>query len=140
MQNEGQFVKLHERKEEGKMEQNILDFFEQKIAACGLERKRLQEEDRGDEANFEKIKANVYDIFKTIFLTAQKQYGDDQSKAQEFFLKKLEQIPSGWAAAYEEARQHDDAGATHIESVKLDVVRDIKENFFREKEKENDGK
>ena len=121
------------------MEQNILDFFEQKIATCGLERKRLQEEDRGDEANFEKIKANVYNIYKTIFLTARKQYGDDQ-KAQEFFLKKLEQIPSGWAAAYEEARQHDDAGAMHIESVKLEVVRDIKENFFREKEKENDGK
>lgn len=122
------------------MEQNILDFFEQKIAACGLERKRLQEEDRGDEANFEKIKANVYDIFKTIFLTAQKQYGDDQSKVQEFFLKKLEQIPSGWAASYEEARQHDDAGAMHIESVKLEVVRDIRENIFQTKEKENDGK
>lgn len=140
MQNEGQFVKLHERKEEGKMEQNILDFFEQKNAACGLERKRLQEEDRGDEANFEKIKANVYDIFKTIFLTAQKQYGDDQSKVQEFFLNKLEQIPSSWAAAYEEARQHDDAGAMHIESVKLEVVRDIRENIFQTKEKENDGK
>lgn len=122
------------------MEQNILDFFEQKIAACVLERKRLQEEERGDEANFEKIKANVYDIFKTIFLTAQKQYGDDQSKVQEFFLKKLEQIPSGWAAAYEEARQHDDAGAMHIESVKLEVVRDIRENIFQTKEKENDGK
>lgn len=133
MQNEGQFVKLHKRKEEGKMEQNILDFFEQKIAACGLEGKRLQEEDRGDEANFEKIKANVYDIFKTVFLAARKQCGDDQSKTREFFLKKLEQIPSGWAAAYEEARQHEDAGAMHIESVKLEVVRDIRENIFSDK-------
>lgn len=109
------------------MEQNILDYFEQKISACNLERKRLWEEERGDEANFEKIKANVYDIFKTVFLVARKQYGDDQLKAREFFLKKLEQIPSGWAASYEEARQHDDAKVMHIESVKLEVVQDIRE-------------
>ena len=40
----------------GKME--IRDFFEQKISACELARKWLQEEGYGDEADFEKIKAN----------------------------------------------------------------------------------
>lgn len=124
----------------GKMEQNILDFFEQKTTACNLERKRLQEEERGDEANFEKIRANVYDIFKTVFLTAEKQYGGDRLKMWEFFLKKLEQIPSGWTAAYEEARRHDDARAMHIESVKLETARDIRENILQIKERENDRK
>ena len=32
----------------------IRDFFEQKISACELARKRLQEEGYGDEADFDK--------------------------------------------------------------------------------------
>lgn len=111
----------------GKMEQSTLEFFDQKIRACDLKRKQLQEEGYGDEANFEKIRANVYDIFRTVFQAGEKRFGKDRMKAEEFFLEELEQIPSGWAAAYEDARAHEDARAMHIEGIKLDVARKIRE-------------
>ena len=113
------------------MEKNITDFFEQKISACNQERNRLQTEGYTDEANFEKIKANVYDIFKTVLSAARKQYGDEQTKIQDFFEQKLEQIPSNWRASYEKAKEFDDIETMHIESIKLDVVRDIKENILQ---------
>ena len=48
--------------------------------------------------------------------------------------EKLEQIPSSWAAAYERAKQHDDVKAMHIESIKLSVAEDIKENMVKMEE------
>ncbi len=119
-------------REGGKME--IRDFFEQKISACELARKRLQEEGYGDEADFEKIKANVYEIFNTVWSAAIKQYGADQPGAWDFLKEKLEQIPSSWAVAYEKAKQHDDVKAMHIESIKLSVAEDIKQNMVKTEE------
>lgn len=112
----------------------IRDFFEQKISACELARKRLQEEGYGDEADFEKIKANVYEIFNTVWSAAIKQYGADQPGAWDFMKEKLEQIPSSWAAAYEKAKQYDDVKAMHIENIKLSVAEDIKENMVKTEE------
>ncbi len=114
------------------MDSKALEYLEQRRAHCANERKRLQEEGYGDEADFEKIKENVYDIFKTVLLVARKQYGDDQTKICGFFREKLEQIPSGWRAAYEEAKDHDDIKAMHIENIKLGVAEDIKKNIFQE--------
>ena len=58
------------------MEKEIQIFLEQKIAACEEKRKRLQEDGYSDEADFEKIRANVYDIFKTVLSAAAKQHDD----------------------------------------------------------------
>ena len=72
-------VEFERCREGGKME--IRDFFEQKISDCELARKRLQEEGYGDEADFEKIKANVYEIFNTVWSAAIKQYGAEIGRA-----------------------------------------------------------
>ena len=93
--------------------------------------KRLQNENCNDEANFEKIKANVYDIFKTILSAAMKQHGDDSSKVQDFFMKKLEQISSEWAASYEKAEQNDDTRKMCIEKIKMSTAQDVKENILQ---------
>jgi len=113
------------------MEKDLFEFFEQRISACANEQKRLQEEGYGDEANFEKIKANVYDIFRRVLSAGMKQYGNDRPGIYGFLRERLEQIPSGWSAAYEKAREHDDVENMHIESIKLGIVQDIKENIFQ---------
>lgn len=112
------------------MERAVYDFLEERISDCQNQQRRLQNENRGDEANFEKIKENVYDIFKTVLAVAIKKYEADDFKAKEFFQDRLEQIPSKWMEAYEKAKQHDDIENMHIESVKLSIVRDIRENMF----------
>ena len=113
------------------MEIKVNDFFEQRIAGCYEKQRELETEERNDEANFEKIRANVYDIFRTVLSTGKKQYGDDSLKVQEFVLGKLEQISSEWAASYEKAEQNDDTRKMCIEKIKMNTAQDIRENILQ---------
>ena len=80
-----------------------------------------------DGGNFEKVRANVYEIFKTILSAAEKVYGTDNIAEKRFFLEKADQIPKSWTASYENAKQHGDIEKMHMESIKLDTVREIKD-------------
>ncbi len=113
------------------MEIKVNDFFEQRIAECNEKQRELQEENCSDEANFEKIKANVYDIFKTALSVGKKQYGDDSLKVKEFLMEKLGQISSDWAASYEKAEQNDDTRKMCIEKIKMNTAQDIRENILQ---------
>ena len=105
-------------------------WFEERIALCAQRRQALLADDRGDEATFEKVRANVYDIFRTVLSVAGKT-SEGEEAAGCFFLQRLESIPSGWKAAYEKAQAHDDPVRLRIERIKLDAVREVKEQFLR---------
>lgn len=102
-------------------------WLEEQIAACKQRGRRLQADDRTDEANFEKIRANVYDIFKTVLSVAGRVCGEDERARKAFFSQRAEQIPASWEASYETARQNGDAAKMHIETIKLDTIREIRE-------------
>ena len=106
-------------------------YLEEQIAACKQRGKLLAEDDRTDEGNFEKIRANVYEIFRTILSAAQKVCEEDDSAQREFFLQKAEQIPASWRVSYEKAKQNGDAEKTHIESIKLDTIQEIKDRCMQ---------
>ena len=105
-------------------------WFEERIALCAQRRQALLADDRGAEATFEKVRANVYDIFRTV-LSAAGKASEGEEAAGRFFLRRLESIPSGWKASYEKARAHDDPVKLLIERIKLDAVREIQEEFLR---------
>ena len=48
-----------------------------------------------------------------------------EAKAEEFFLKKLREIPSGWRSALAAARERGDSAAALVEKLKLDSVAEI---------------
>lgn len=100
-------------------------YFESRIAECREQERALSADDRADEAAFEKIRANVYGIFQTVFSVAGKS-GDKKG----FFLQKLEQIPSAWSEAYARAEQHGDEMRMQCERIKLDAVAEIKSRFL----------
>ena len=102
-------------------------YLAEQIAACRQRSKLLAEDDRMDEGNFEKVRANVYEIFKTILSVAERVCGKDGSAKRVFFLQKAEQIPTSWAASYEKAKQNGDVEKMHIESIKLDTIQEIKD-------------
>lgn len=114
------------------IEQNVSKlncYFEEQIAMCGQRTEELLADARTDEANFEKIKANVYDIFRTILSVAVKSSKGDPVTVRRFFLQKTEQIPSNWMAAFEAAKQHNDVIKMQIEQIKLDTIHEIEETF-----------
>lgn len=104
-------------------------WLEAQIADCMRRREALQADDRADESDFEKIKANIYDVFRTV-LTAAVRQGGDAETVRRFFLQRAEQIPAAWSASYEKARQHGDAGKMRIESLKLSAARKVRLKFI----------
>lgn len=102
-------------------------YLDEKIAACKQRTKLLTEDNRVDEGNFEKVRANVYEIFRTILSVAERTCGKDDLAKRRFFLQKAEQIPTGWKTSYEDAKQHGDIKKMHIEDIKLATVQEIKD-------------
>lgn len=112
------------------MNTTIKEYFEQQISSCRMNQTRLKEEYRHDEEIFEKIKENVYDIFRTVYTCATEKYGADSKEARDFFTDRLTRIPANWTSAYEKAVQHQDTEKMHIERIKLDTVSDIRETVL----------
>lgn len=106
-------------------------WFEERIAQCERRGSELLADDRADEAMFEKVRANVYGIFRTVLDVAVKSSGGDGESVRSFFVKRAEVIPSGWAASYEKAAEHGDTVKMQIERIKLDTIDEIKEYFAK---------
>ena len=106
-------------------------YFEEQIAMCNQRNKKLLDDERTDEATFEKVKANVYDIFRTILSVAVKTSKGDPDAVRRFFVQKTEQILSSWVTAYDKAKQHNDTVKMCLEQIKLDTIGEIKENFAK---------
>ena len=106
-------------------------WFEEKIALYGKRNQELNGDGRTDEAIFEKIKANIYDVFRTVLSVAVKTGKEDADAVKTFFVQRAEQIPAGWAVALEKAREHNDTVRMQTEQIKLDTVQEILEKFSK---------
>ena len=104
-------------------------WFEEKIAACEQRGRELTADERKDEAVFEKVRANIYDVFRTWLNVAVKIGNGDEKAIRTFFADRSEQLPAGWTAAYDKAREHNDAARMQTEQVKLDTFHQIREKF-----------
>lgn len=90
----------------------------------------LIKDNRKDEADHEKVKTNVYQIFKTVFqvITIQKALGLDEIK--KLFLEKLKTIPANWKASLESSKKFQDYEKILIEEIKLQTLEDIQNTFL----------
>ena len=103
----------------------------EQIDLCARKRTELLADQRKDEANFEKIRENIYDVFRTVYRVAERTQPDPE-KRNLFFLQKLEEIPSSWQTAYDKAAEHDDETRMHLEQLKLDTAARIRERYLQE--------
>ena len=111
--------------------ENMTAYLDAAIARCTEQEKALIADERKDEAIFEKIRANVYNIYRTILGAAVQNCGEDADKMREFFMKQIDHIPASWRATYETAKQHNDTAKVQIEEIKLAVVQEIKTEFTK---------
>lgn len=102
-------------------------FLTEQVDACKAKEQNLLSKSRKDEANFEKIRTNIFELFQSVWSAANK----SSENPQRFFLKKLEKIPVNWQNSLEKAVQYDDAGKAHIETIKLEAAKEIKGAFQR---------
>ena len=106
-------------------------WFDEKTALCSKRNQELNEDGRADEAIFEKVKANIYDVFRTVLSVAGKTGNGNADAVKSFFTQRAEQIPAAWAAALEKAKEHNDTVRMRTEQIKLDTVHEIREEFAK---------
>lgn len=126
-QYDNDIIKLKRREKPMKQKIEAMNvYFARQIAACNQKEQALRQDERQDEAVFEKIRANVYDIFRTALAAGVRTCGEDEAAVKQFFLQKLRQIPFAWEKAREAAAQHGDDARVQLEDIKLEVVQQIR--------------
>ena len=114
-------------KEVNEMDSKLMfQFLEERIAKCRERAETLEKDFRKDEAVFEKVRENVYSIFRTVLKVAREQHDGDEAAIRLFFEIRLQQIPASWEVSLEKARQHGDESKALIEEIKLAVISDIR--------------
>ncbi len=101
---------------------SLQTYLTDQAALCKARAAALTADDRGDEAVFEKIRANVFEIFLSVWNTARK-----QPEPMAFFCRQLAAIPANWEASLEKANAHGDEARAHTELLKLEAVRAIRQ-------------
>ncbi len=90
----------------------------------------LIKDNRKDEADHEKVKTNVYQIFKTVFQVITRQKALELDNIKKLFLEKLETIPANWKTSLESAKKFQDYEKIRIEEIKLQTVEEIQNTFL----------
>ena len=101
---------------------SLQTYLTDQAALCKAQAAALTADDRRDEAVFEKIRANVFEIFLSVWNTARK-----QPEPMAFFRRQLAAIPANWETALEKAKAHGDEARAHTELLKLEAVRAIRQ-------------
>lgn len=116
-------------------------YFDGEIAACQRKRAELAADDRVDEATFQRIRENVFDIYKTMITVAGKTAGSDSitggdsitgsdiAYIKAFFSKKLEQIPQSWQESHDKAAKYENTEKLQTEQIKLQTAAEIRAAF-----------
>ncbi len=108
----------------------MIAWFDERITKSKSFRKSLLKEARRDEAEFEGISGNVYDIFRTVLLTGERLNPGNRSEQTRFFREKINQIPRNWEKAYRLAEEHGDFRRAQVEHVKLETANLIRAQFL----------
>lgn len=93
----------------------MVDYLDEQVAFWTAEASRLAAEDRRDEGNLTKIRANVYGICATILRAVGMEKGSERILG----------LRDTWETALIAARAHHDAEKVLVEEVKLDAMEDI---------------
>jgi hypothetical protein len=92
-------------------------------AALNQQAAELRALDKGDEAVFSTVRANVYDICATV-LGVQVKKGDIPG-----FSRMLDRFKNEWGAALEAAKRQDNAKKICVEETKLEALADVRAHF-----------
>ncbi len=108
----------------------FLKYLDISIKASQDMTQELIKDNRKDEADHEKVKTNVYQIFKTVFQVITKQKALELDDIKKLFLEKLETIPANWKTSLESGKKFQDYEKILIEEIKLQTLEEIRNTFL----------
>lgn len=98
---------------------NVLSWLEASQERLLKESKTLAADDRRDESDLAKVRANVYGICKSVFQVL------DREKAE----AKIAGLHTEWEQSRTAALAHDDGKKALIEEIKLEALKEIEEHM-----------
>jgi len=102
--------------------EHFMAYLDEKALFYRQESRRLTADDRRDEGDLAKIRANVYGICKSVFQVLSREQADC----------KLDGLYSEWETSRLTAMDHQDDRKAAIESIKLETLAEIKAQLHRE--------
>lgn len=86
-----------------------------------------------DDANLEKIRLNIIDIFATLVHATHPACGEDPYEDyRRAYLARFDTIPANWRQRLEEASAHGDISAAAVETLKLETADRLRSIFLEE--------
>ena len=103
----------------------FIEYLTKQIEAGKAETARLEAEGCKDDADFAKVRTNIYEVCKTVTnaLSARPSSGIEAVKAQFGRFKTI------WGASLEDARKHGDVRNVVIGETKLQALEDVVAHF-----------
>lgn len=111
--------------------EEFLTYLKQQNEAYNAKARAFIKEERNDEAAFLKAKANIYDVYATLFSVSVKQATGDVQKLKEDFTNKTSRVSENWKKSYELAKEHEDAEKILMEETKLATAEDSMVKFHQ---------
>lgn len=120
------------------LETNYLNYIDENLEKIQKNINNLASENRNDEANLEKAKVNICNIFKTLFNVDKNQVKTQKNLNEKetlnlfctSFLKRFDTIPNNWRSSLENAKNNGDTLNQVIEETKLAVADKLKDKFI----------
>lgn len=111
--------------------ERFIAYLDSRIEEGKEEIKALEADGRRDDANFAKIRTNIYDVCKKIAgaLTFSLKIAGKPEEAAGAVKAQFERLSSTWGAALEKARENDDVVSIAVEETKLAALEDITDRF-----------
>ncbi len=107
--------------------ENFINYLNNAIETAQKKEQELISTERKDEANLQKIRANIYGICQTVFNVVSK---TKSGKALwNDYLSRLDNLSKSWVESYEKAKVHNDVEKILIEETKFQVLNEVKEKI-----------
>ena len=106
----------------------FINYINQAMEEANQAEAELVQSDRKDEANLQRIRANVYGICLKVYQVVSKTH--EEAALQKEYLNRLNAIAKNWEPAYEKAKAYNDVEKILIEEIKMEVMQGVKERFL----------
>ncbi len=105
--------------------ETFIQYLTEQIEAGKAEIARLEEDGCRDDADFAKVRTNIYEVCRTVTNALV----DRPGAGPEAVKKQFENFRTTWGAALDNVRKHGDTRNIVIEEAKLNVLEDVIARF-----------
>lgn len=104
---------------------DFIEFLDKRIEEGRVECARLSADGRKDDANFVKVRTNIFEVCKTVSQTLANRPGAGVAAIRAQFSR----FRTIWGASLEKAKQHEDVGTVAVEETKLAALEEVVTHF-----------